>query len=258
MTTGTPACCFGCKGGKKMSFKRTFPYVLTSAAMMFIGAHTSVSNERGSSAETNTIKISDVRTVPEKSAVIDSSVMVADAQKSSLIAINATAQRYDVVYTRADGNQFRRSGGTRAWRNNNPGCLRYSDFTVTQGAIGHAGGFAVFPDEETGMKAICALLKSDKYKNLTISQAIFKYAPPHENDTESYNASLRRITGLPTNTVLKSLNDEQIMRVARAIRSVEGWRPGKETFIQIQALDSLNLYAAVQDKMIQKSLQRTI
>lgn len=243
-----------------MSFKRTFPYFLTSAAMLFLGAHTLGSNERGSSEESESIKLEKVQRAVEKQREVDSTIFIANANKSGLIAVNAVASRYDVVYTRADGNQFRRSGGSRAWRNNNPGCLRYSEFTVNQGAIGHAGGFAVFPDEETGMRAICSLLTSDKYRNLTISQAIFKYAPPHENDTESYNASLRRMTGLQTTTKLKDLNDEQIMRVARAIRIVEGWKPGKETVIQINnnSLDSLKLYAAAQTAFLQKSRQHTI
>ncbi len=178
--------------------------------------------------------------------------------KHDTIAINAVAQRYDVVYTRADGNKIRRSGGTRAWRNNNPGCLRYSAFTEKQGAIGEAGGFAVFPDEATGMRAIGALLQSDKYKNLTISQAIFKYAPPHENDTDGYNTSLRKITGLPVTTKLSALNEDQLMRVAHAIRTVEGWRPGTETFIKKQAQDTADLYATIKNQMIKNSLDRTI
>lgn len=241
-----------------MSFKRTVPYFLTSAAMLLLGAHTLGSNERDSSTEPNAIKTTNVQSVPEKESTIDSVLVLADAHKNNLIAVNAVENRYDVVYTRANGNQFRRSGGTRAWRNNNPGCLRYSEFTVSKGAIGHAGGFAVFPDENTGMQAICALLKSDKYRNLTISQAIFKYAPPHENDTENYNASLRRMTGLSTTTKLRDLTDEQIMRVARAIRIVEGWRPGKETSIPVSKMDSMNIYAAAQTEFMKKINQHTI
>lgn len=242
-----------------MSFKRVFPYFLTSAATLLIAAHTLGSNERDSSSESESTKTQTIQKAPEMTVNSDSAVMIADAHKANLVAINAVANRYDVVYTRSDGNQIRRSGGSRAWRNNNPGCLRYSDFTTKQGAIGHAGGFAVFPDEETGMRAICSLLKSDKYRNLTISQAIFRYAPPHENDTESYNASLRRMTGLQTNIRLRDLNDEQIMRVASAIRIIEGWRPGKETIIQLNnSLDSLKVFAAAQRSFLQKTYQHTI
>lgn len=239
-----------------MSFKRTLPYFLSSAAMLFIGAHTLGSNETESTQKVTY----NIRPVPAPKINTEKSIDFAEAVTNNAIAIMAIAQKYDVVYTRADGNQFRRSGGTRAWRNNNPGCLRYSVFTASLGAIGEAGGFAVFPDEETGMKAISALLTSDKYRNLTISQAISKYAPPHENDTAEYNASLHRMTGLPITKKLSDLNDEQIMHVVKAIRIVEGWRPGKETFIQKneKAKDSLELYAEIQQKQINKALERTM
>ena len=177
----------------------------------------------------------------------------------------AHAMGNDVVYTNANGTQYRKTGGTRAWRNNNPGNIRYSQFSRRAGAIGQAGGFAVFPDEQTGMRAICALLKSDGYRNLTISQAIFKYAPPHENNTENYKATLRRLTGLQITTKLRDLTDEQISRVAAAIKIIEGWRIGKETQIQTNVLsqqvpvqDSLNRYTAVKNDILYKSFEHTI
>ena len=242
--------------------KRTVPYVLSSAAVMFgIGNISNSGNRVGKYASPDTQFIAEIRPAPKTPLVLD---FVSDTNKDTdSSAVSATAARYDVIYTRANGNQFRRSGGTRAWRNNNPGCLRYSEFTVTQGAIGHAGGFAVFPDDSTGMQAICALLKSDSYRDLTISQAIFKYAPPHENDTENYNASLWKITGLNTATKLSALTDEQIMRVARAIRVVEGWAPGRETYIyvapkQVPSRDTIDFYAALQNQIVQKQFERVI
>lgn len=243
-----------------MSFKRTIPYVITSATLLFIGTHSLGSNESYSTSEPKEKNISNVRDIPTTVSNKDSIVALKDIKLVDEIAINAKAQRYDVVYTRADGNGFRRSGGTRAWRNNNPGCLRYSDFTIAQGAIGEAGGFAVFPNEEIGMKAIGTLLKSDKYRNLTISQAISKYAPPHENDTANYNAYLSKITGLSISKKLSELDDNQITKVVKAIRIVEGWRPGHETKVQINTTqkDSLDLYAAVQNKMLQKSFEKTL
>lgn len=226
--------------------------------MLFAGAHSLGSSEKDKVYDVKQVQITAANltrnTIPEKDTLyLTQSVITKDST-----AINAFAHKYDVVYTRADGNQFRRSGGTRAWRNNNPGCLRYSEFTVNQGAIGHAGGFAVFPDEETGMRAICSLLKSDKYKVLTISQAVSTYAPPHENDTETYDANLRKMTGLAAHTKLNELNDNQIMRVAKAIKIVEGWRPGQETVISKQSIDSLNAYANAQQQLILKSNQHII
>ena len=245
-----------------MSFKRTIPYFLTSAAMLFGMSHTMGSTGTDTPIEPDaTTAAAKVKPVTQPRENADTVYAIADIKIRPDAVIDAIAHNYDVVYTRADGNKFRRSGGTRAWRNNNPGCLRYSDFSITQGAIGRAGGFAVFPDEQTGVRAIGALLKSKNYKNLSIAQAIFKYAPPHENNTAGYNATLRRLTGLDTSIKLSQLNDEQIMRVVNAIRVVEGWRTGRETHIaapKSEISDSVNLYANVRANLTSKSVQKTL
>ncbi|MDR2268914.1 MAG: hypothetical protein LBD94_01900 [Rickettsiales bacterium] len=134
----------------------------------------------------------------------------------------------DVAYVDAEGNRYVRVGGTRAWRNNNPGNIRYSEFSRSQGAIGEAGGFAVFPDERTGANAIGALLRTDSYNSLTIFGAINRYAPPFENDTAAYQRRVEQLTGLPGGTPMNQLNNEQLQRVVNAIRVVEGWVPGQE------------------------------
>ncbi len=135
---------------------------------------------------------------------------------------------YDVIYIFDDSTQITRKGGTRAWRNSNPGNLRYTEKTRKDGAIGHAGGFAVFPDKETGMQALHGLLKSDTYKNLSIADAIMRYAPPHENDTQSYKKQLQKMTCLDIETKIDSLNHEQIKKVMDAICVLEGWKAGTE------------------------------
>lgn len=83
--------------------------------------------------------------------------------------------------------------GSRAQRNANPGNISYGAFAKAHGATrveadGHSykGRFAVFPNEETGFACLRALLLSPTYKNLTIADAIQRYAPGVENDTESY------------------------------------------------------------------------
>ena len=236
-----------------MSFKRTIPYFITGTAMMFMGANTLSSNDKTSNFDRSIDTINyTIKPVSVPSIEMDSMTLAEIPNKNDTVAITAAAQRYDVVYTRANGNQFRRSGGTRAWRNMNPGNIRYSDFARRAGAIGHAGGFAVFPDEATGMNAISELLRSDKYRNLTISQAIFKYAPPHENNTASYKASLRRKTGLSINKKIFELNDEQMTRVVNAIREVEGWRVGKQISMESpkKSSDSKQIYADAQQKIL--------
>ncbi len=248
-----------------MSFKYTIPYFLTSAALLFGTGHSMGSNEKtaSDSANTDTAKVV-LNTKPKTINSVDTTDADFSFATNDILAqlpINAVAQKYDVVYTRANGNKFKRSGGTRAWRNNNPGCIRYSDFAAEQGAIGKAGGFAVFPDEETGRRAIAELLKSDKYCNLSIGQAITKYAPPHENDTQSYKNRLRRMTGLDINKKIRDLTAEQIDKVVNAICIVEGWREGYEIAITPTKSslhdDTMQNYAMAQNIKINQMRQRS-
>lgn len=145
----------------------------------------------------------------------------------NISVVSAHGQSKDVIYTTPDGSTYRRTGGTRAWRNMNPGNIKYSEFTRRAGAIGQAGGFAVFPDEQTGMRAIGQLLRSDSYNKLTIAGAISKYAPPIENDTSAYHRRIQELTGLSINKRISDLTDAELSRVATAIRQIEGWQPGR-------------------------------
>ena len=77
-------------------------------------------------------------------------------------------------------------GGNRTWRNQNPGNIGAGSLANRYGAIGRAGGFAVFPNYEIGRAAIFGLLKSPGYINQTIWDAIPRYAPAKENDVTWY------------------------------------------------------------------------
>ena len=133
-----------------------------------------------------------------------------------------------VKYISPDGSGFIRQNGSRTWRNMNPGAIRYGEFTKQYGACGKAGGFAVFPTEEHGMNALKGLLCSDNYKNLTIAAAIYKWAPPFENNTRAYQRHLSKMTGLKLNTRLNQLTPSELDKVANAIKFLEGWKVGKE------------------------------
>lgn len=133
----------------------------------------------------------------------------------------------DVIYKMPDGTSVKRTGGTRAWRNSNPGNIRYSEFARRVGAIGQAGGFAVFPDEATGMYAIEALLRTDSYNKLTVQGAISRYAPPSENNTASYHRRIEKLTGIPITKKMSELTPGELTRVANAIKQIEGWTPGQ-------------------------------
>jgi hypothetical protein len=137
---------------------------------------------------------------------------------------------HTVIITWSDGSQEVRTGGTRTWRNNNPGNIGAGRFARGQGAIGSAGGFAVFPTEEAGRAAVPALLNTPAYQAMSLDGAIASWAPPNENDTPAYQRQVQGMTGLAGNTNMNTLTADQIGSVAHAITTVEGWRVGMVTW----------------------------
>lgn len=94
-----------------------------------------------------------------------------------------------VEYYDEDGNKTKTHvDGEVAWRNNNPGNIKWGGkrnpefFKDKPGAVGSDGTFAVFPSREDGLGAKTKLMKVDgKYKGKTISEAMNLYAPPPRN-----------------------------------------------------------------------------
>ncbi len=167
---------------------------------------------------------------PASNEEAESTVNTPEQNSVASHPIRAHESGRDVVYTYTNQSQTRRSSGTRAWRNNNPGNIRPGRFTDSAGSIGRAGGFAAFPDEQTGMDAIILLLKTPRYQAKTLAQAISAWAPPSDgNNTSSYQQQVSNETGVALSTPLHSLDDSQLWQVARVIRRIEGWTAGRET-----------------------------
>lgn len=125
-----------------------------------------------------------------------------------------------------------KTGGSKSWRNNNPGNIRGNgDFAKSQGAIGvDKDGFAIFPDEATGNKAREKLLFEGKnYKGLSVSAAISKYAPPNENNTWAYIADVSKAIGVDPNTKMSDLTPEQRQKMLAAMKKKEGYEAGMVT-----------------------------
>ena len=126
-----------------------------------------------------------------------------------------------------DGKVQRRTG-TRAWRNNNPGNIEYGKFAKAHGAIGTDGRFAVFPSYQAGRAAKEQLLfNSTGYSGKTLAQAITRYAPHFENDTNGYIGTVARDTGVDPNTPLSALSPQQRVRMLDAMERVEGFSAGQ-------------------------------
>jgi len=143
---------------------------------------------------------------------------------------NVGSTIYTVQYFDENGNMVIRSDGSKAWRNNNPGNMVYNSrgFAVRHGAIGSAGGMAVFPDESTGRQALIALLKTADYQKLSVSDLPEKY---DKHNAMEYRRMLLSISKLDPNKLIKHLSIEEFERLRTAIERIEGWKEGHEDFI---------------------------
>jgi hypothetical protein len=99
--------------------------------------------------------------------------------------------------------------GSRPNRLNNPGDIEWGAFARLNGATAletpkgnEPARFAYFPTPEVGFAALHALLSGPAYCDLTIEQAINKYAPPSENNTLNYVTEVCGLCGCnPTDLV---------------------------------------------------------
>lgn len=135
------------------------------------------------------------------------------------------------MYVGNDGNIYEFSGGSRAWRNNNPGNLEYGKFARANGAIETDGRFAIFPDTATGFNAMAGLLSTNAYQKLTIAGAINRYAPPNENNVENYLKSIERQTGFLRSTLMHNLSKDNLLKLAKAMTKHEGNMSGKKRLV---------------------------
>lgn len=134
------------------------------------------------------------------------------------------------------GGKVEKRTGARNWRNNNPGNIEYGSFSKQYGAIGTDGRFAVFPTYEQGRKAKEALLFQGKnYKDLTIGQAISRYAPPSENNTANYINTVVKATGAAPTTPLQGLSSSQRSAMLSAMERIEGFKQGKVEVLKAKA-----------------------
>src|SRR5690348_15064897 len=93
--------------------------------------------------------------------------------------------------------------GDRATRNNNPGNIEAGAYADSQGAIGTDGRFAVFGSRMTGTRAQAGLVFGKNYANLSLRQAIEKYAPSFENNSAAYAAAVAAAAGVSLDTKMK-------------------------------------------------------
>jgi hypothetical protein len=98
----------------------------------------------------------------------------------------------------------------RPQQNNNPGDIEYGPFASCNGAIRSdngtlIGGFAVYPDAETGFASLITLLKRKPYFEATVRDAISRYAPSTENNTEEYIENVCEWCDVTPETLVSSM-----------------------------------------------------
>jgi hypothetical protein len=130
-----------------------------------------------------------------------------------------------VKYFDDKGKIWQFVGGTRTWRNQNPGNMVVGDYSRNNGMIGKAGGFAVFPDYETGHNALLILLIK-KYGNFDLVKLMEKFAPPHENKTKRYIKFITKQTGVKESVKIQNYSKSEFAKLWVAIERFEGWKIG--------------------------------
>lgn len=126
-------------------------------------------------------------------------------------------------------------------RNNNPGNLRYTASINWLGQTGSNKGFSTFKNISYGIRAWGMDLKHDIGKGAnTIEKLIYQYAPPSENNTESYINNVVRISGIGRKQILPA-NTTTLLRLARGFFSVELGESYAKQLTDRDILDGLKL-----------------
>ena len=113
---------------------------------------------------------------------------------------------------------------SRGLRNSNPGNIRISS-VVYRGEVqpSQDRAFKQFKTMAYGYRAMFVLLYTYRKKNGcdTLRQMINRYAPPVENDTDSYVKNVAKWAGIDADTPLDTTGEEVMVPVVSAMSRVE-------------------------------------
>lgn len=106
---------------------------------------------------------------------------------------------------------------TRGIRNNNPGNIRVSK-DQWEGMTGDDGAFVIFDTPDSGVRALAKNLMSYGRQGYdSIEKIINRWAPPNENDTQSYISSVVAATGIPATQSIDLTNPDVLASLSEAI-----------------------------------------
>jgi hypothetical protein len=114
----------------------------------------------------------------------------------------------------------------RSLRNNNPGNIRIG--TNWQGLLPFADqspdqkaehDFCVFKSPVWGFRAMTTILLNYQRRDglKTLRQAISRWAPPEENDTDAYVRAVANVVGVNPDEPLNWCNEEMLTAMVKAI-----------------------------------------
>lgn len=114
---------------------------------------------------------------------------------------------------------------SRGLRNNNPLNIRLSSTTRWKGEVRPSAdkSFCQFESMAYGYRAAIKLLQNYSKLNRcrTLRTMISRWAPPCENDTQSYIATVRKLSGIDTDQVVDVDDRSTMCRLAAAMSQVE-------------------------------------
>lgn len=156
---------------------------------------------------------------PEQAAGKDPSQLlrVVDSQGKEMIFYNPSATSSGITL----------GTGTVAQRNNNPGNIKVSDYSLnlfkdlganassTQATDG--GSFLTFPTPEAGFQAMGRLLKSGTYADMRVGDALSKWS------NGGYGANVAQAAGVDPNAFVRDLPANQLQSLTQTMAKQEGF-----------------------------------
>jgi len=113
----------------------------------------------------------------------------------------------------------------------NVGCASYA--VVNEKGKEQIYTFAIFPSYEMGKSAMIALLKEERFLQLTLEELPRKYTgvedgKPDTKEAIAYREFLRKATKLDMSRAIRSLNENEFNTLIKKMENYEGWHPWPE------------------------------
>lgn len=128
-----------------------------------------------------------------------------------------------VFYFDFAGNKYVATGGTVAWRINNPGLVPWHFLPSREyGSIGTFGSYVIFSHPQNGHRALNAWLHSKKNFNSTLFGLAQYYQP---NSPELFVRKLSSLCEISLDRKVKDLQQQELDQLLRSLEKLCGYAP---------------------------------